>query len=350
MKIEKKVWGTAPCGKEIHKYIITNDSGAYVELSEVGAGIVSVVVPDREGHLSDVALGYKDVLSYFGDGPCMGKVPGRFANRIAKGHFTLDGKEYELPVNNGPNHLHGGPEGFQNQVWESREKDGGVEFLYYSQDGEMGYPGALKAVARYEWSEENELTLILTAESDAPTVVNLTNHAYFNLNGEGNGDILGHELLLNASEYLPTDDTLIPLGNSEDVAGTPMDFVNPKPIGRDINEDFPALKYGKGYDSCWVIDGSPEESVRFAAELYAPESGRVLQVYTTQPGVQVYTGNWLDGCPEGKCGRSYRDYEGVAIECQRFPDTPNKPDYPSAVLRPGESYREAIVFSFGVRK
>ena len=350
MKIEKKLWGTAPDGKEIHKYTITNASGAYVELSEIGAGIVSFAVPDRNGSLADVALGYKDPLSYFGDGPCAGKVPGRFANRIAGGRFSLDGTESVLPVNNGPNHRHGGPVGFQTRIGVSRATVGGGGFMYYSEDGEMGYPGALKAVVRYEWSDENELSLILTAETDAPTVVNLTNHAYFNLNGEGHGDILGHELLLNASEYLPTDDTLIPLGDSEPVAGTPMDFVTPKPLGRDIKADFPALKYGKGYDSCWVIDGSPEESVRFAAELYAPESGRVLQVYTTQPGVQVYTGNWLAGCPEGKCGRSYGDYEGVAIECQRFPDTPNKPDFPSAVLRPGETYHEAIIFSFGVRK
>ena len=350
MKIEKKVWGKAPCGKAIHKYTLTNSSGAYVELSETGAGIVAVAVPDREGRLADVVLGYKNPLSYFGDGPCAGKIPGRYANRIAKGRFELDGKEYELPVNNGPNHLHGGPEGFQNKVWESREHDGGVEFMYFSEDGEMGYPGNLKAVARYEWSENNELTLILTAESDAPTVLNLTSHAYFNLNGEGSGDILGHELMLNASEYLPTDESLIPLGDTGPVAGTPMDFVNPKPLGRDIKADFPAIRYGKGYDNCWVIDGSSEESVRFAAELYAPESGRVLHVYTTQPGVQVYTGNWLAGSPEGKCGRCYNDYEGVAIECQKFPDTPNEPDYPSAVLRPGENYQEAIIFSFGVRK
>ena len=347
MKIEKCVWGKTRCGKEICKYRITNGSGAYVELSEIGAGIVSAVVPDKDGKLGDVVLGYSDPLSYFGDGPCLGKVPGRFANRIAKGRFTLDGKEYELPVNNGPNHLHGGPEGFQNKVWESREKDGGGEFMYFSEDGEMGYPGNLKAVVRYEWSEDNELTLILTAETDAPTVVNLTNHAYFNLDGEGSGDIFGHFLMLNASEYLPTDETLIPLGDSEPVAGTPMDFVTAKPLGRDIKNDFPALKYGKGYDNCWIIDGSAEESVRFAAELYSPASGRILQVYTTQPGVQVYTGNWLSGCPEGKCGRSYEDYEGVAIECQKFPDSPNKPDYPSTVLRPGESYREAIIFSFG---
>ena len=346
MKTEKTLWGTSPCGKEIYRYRITNDSGAYVELSSVGAGIVSVMVPDRNGVLGDVALGYRDALSYFGDGPCMGKIPGRYANRIDKGHFTLDGKVYELPVNNGPNHLHGGPSGFQNQVWDSREKDGGVEFMYFSEDGEMGYPGNLKALVRYEWSEENELKLILTAETDAPTIVNLTNHAYFNLNGEGSGDVLSHELKLNASEYLPTDETLIPLGETAPVAGTPMDFVNAKPVGRDIREDFPALKYGKGYDSCWVIDGSAGETVRFAAELRSPESGRTLQVYTTQPGVQIYTGNWLEGCPEGKCGRSYHDYEGIAIECQRFPDTPNNPDYPSAVLRPGEVYHEAIIFAF----
>ncbi len=350
MNIEKSLWGKTGDGKEIYRFRLANSSGASVILSNIGAAIVSAYVPDREGRLEDVVLGYPDSGDYFGDGPCAGKVPGRYANRIAKGRFTLDGKEYVLPVNNGPNHLHGGPEGFQNQVWDYREKDGGLEFMYFSEDGEMGYPGAVKAVARYEWSDDNELTLILTAETDAPTIVNLTNHAYFNLNGQGKGNILSHELWLNASEYLPTDDTLIPLGPSESVAGTPMDFTVAKPLGRDINEDFPALKYGKGYDSCWVIDGSGEESVRLAAELYAPESGRTLQVYTTQPGVQVYTGNWLSGCPKGKDGSIYEDYDGVAVECQRFPDSPNEPDYPSAVVRPGTPYREAIIFSFGVRK
>lgn len=350
MDITKELWGRTSCGKEIFRYTLKNESGASVQLSSVGAGIVSAVVPDRDGVPGDVVLGYSDPMGYFADGPCAGKVPGRYANRIALGKFTLDGKEYTLPVNNGPNHLHGGPEGFQNRVWESRIENGGVEFLYYSEDGEMGYPGALKAVARYEWSENNELRLTLTAESDAPTIVNLTNHVYFNLNGEGNGDILGHELRLNASEYLPTDETLIPLGESVPVAGTPMDFVVAKPIGRDINEDFPALKYGKGYDNCWVIDGAEEGQLQSAAELYAPESGRVLEVLTTQPGVQVYTGNWLAGSPKGKCGRSYNDYEGVAIECQNYPDAPNKPDYPSPVLRPGEVYEQAIIFAFGIKQ
>lgn len=349
MNIEKELWGKSPCGKDIYRYTLKNSSGAYVQLSSVGAGIVAAVVPDRDGKLADVVLGYSSPFSYFDDGPCAGKIPGRYANRIAKGRFTLDGKEYTLPVNNGPNHLHGGPKGFQNQVWDSRIHEDGVEFMYYSEDGEMGYPGALKAVARYEWSEENELRLTLTAETDAPTVVNLTNHAYFNLNGEGSGSVLGHELKLNASEYLPTDDTLIPEGESEPVAGTPMDFVTAKPLGRDIKEDFPALKYGKGYDNCWVIDGAEPGQLQTAAELYAPESGRLLEVTTTQPGVQVYTGNWLAGCPEGKCGRSYNDYDGVAIECQHFPDSPNHPDYPSAVLRTGETFEEAIIFAFKVR-
>ena len=349
MELTKELWGKSACGKEIYLYTLKNVGGAYVQLSSIGAGLVSAVVPDKEGKLADVVLGYPDPMSYFGDGPCAGKIPGRYANRIALGKFTLDGKEYELPVNNGPNHLHGGPDGFQNKVWESRENDGGVEFLYYSEDGEMGYPGALKVVARYEWTEENELRLTLTAESDAPTVVNLTNHAYFNLNGEGNGNILGHTLRLNASEYLPTSDSLIPLGESAPVAGTPMDFVTEKMIGSEIKADFPALNYGKGYDNCWVIDGAEPGQIQEAAELYAPECGRVLNIYTTQPGVQVYTGNWLSGCPAGKNGHVYEDYEGVAIECQNFPDAPNKEEYPSAVLRPGEVYEQAIIFAFGIR-
>lgn len=349
MKLTKELWGKSTCGKEIYLYTLTNENGAYVQLSSIGAGIVSIVVPDKDGKLADVVLGYPEAASYFGDGPCAGKVPGRYANRIALGKFSLDGAEYTLPVNNGPNHLHGGPDGFQNKVWESRELDGAVEFLYYSEDGEMGYPGALKAVARYDWTEDNELRLTLTAEADAPTVLNLTNHAYFNLNGEGNGDILGHVLRLNASEYLPTSDSLIPAGESEPVAGTPMDFVTDKVIGAEIKADFPALNYGKGYDNCWVIDGYEPGQIQEAAELYSPESGRVLSVYTTQPGVQIYTGNWLSGCPAGKNGHVYEDYTGVAIECQNFPDAPNKPDYPSAVLRPGEVYEQAIIFAFGVK-
>ncbi len=347
--ITKKLWGKAEDGKEIYLYRLENESGASLSVSSVGAGIVSVCVPDRDGVLADVVLGYPEPLSYFADGPCAGKVPGRYANRIAKGRFTLDGKEYELPVNNGPNHLHGGPLGFQNQVWESREENGGVEFMYVAADGEMGYPGTLKAVARYEWSEDNEIRLTFTAQSDAPTVINLTNHAYFNLNGEGSGSVLNHELRLNASEWLPTDETLIPLGDSEPVAGTPMDFVVAKPLGRDIKADFPALKYGKGYDNCWVIDGGQEGQLQEAAELWSGESGRCLKVYTTQPGVQVYTGTWLSGCPAGKCGRSYEDYEGVALECQNFPDAPNKADYPSPVLRPGETYEQAVIFAFSVK-
>ena len=347
--IEQKLWGKTPDGKEIFLYTLTNCQGASVQVSSVGAGIVSVNVPDKNGVIADVVLGYPDPMSYFADGPCAGKIPGRYANRIAKGHFTLDGKEYELPINNGPNHLHGGPQGFQNQVWDSRIHEDGVEFLYFSEDGEMGYPADLKAVARYEWSEDNELRLTLTATCDAPTIVNLTNHAYFNLNGEGSGDILSHLLQLNASEYLPTDETLIPLGESAPVAGTPMDFVVEKPLGRDIKEDFPALKYGKGYDNCWVIDGAEKGQLQEAATLYSPESGRVLTVSTTQSGVQIYTGNWLSGCPVGKCGRSYNDYEGVAIECQNFPDAPNKEDYPSPVLRPGEVYQQAIIFAFSVK-
>ena len=332
--ISSEIWGKTPCGKDIIRYTLTNAKGASVQLSSMGAGIVSVKVPDRDGKLDDVVLGYSNPLDYFADGPCAGKIPGRFANRIAKGRFVLDGKEYELPVNNGPNHLHGGPEGFQNKVWESRVNDGAVEFLYVAEDGEMGYPGNLKAVARYEWSEENELRLTLTAECDAPTIINLTNHAYFNLDGEGSGSVLGHKLWLNAVQYLPTDESLVPLGDSEMVKGTPMDFSTEKTLGQDIKADFPALNYGKGYDNCYVIENWEEGQLQTAAVLSSEKSGRVLEVVTTQPGVQIYTGNWLAGCPMGKCGRSYEDYDGVAIECQHFPDSPNKEGYPSVTLRP----------------
>lgn len=348
MAINRRIWGRTPEGKPIYKYILTNASGASAVVSNLGAAVVAINVPDRDGRLGDVVLGYGKADSYFGDGPCAGKCPGRFANRIAKGRFTLDGKTYTLPVNNGPNHLHGGPEGFQNQVWESRRHRGGVEFKYVSADGEMGYPGNLVVVARYEWSEDNELRLTFSAKSDAPTVVNLTNHAYFNLNG--GGSVLQHFLQLNSTRYLPTDEGLIPTGEMAPVAGTPMDFRKGKTLGRDIKKDFPALNYAKGYDGCFLIDGYRKGQLQEAATLWSNRSGRVLKVFTTQPGLHVYTGNWLEGCPTGKRGRIYHDYHGVALECEHCPDSPNQPKFPTTVLRPGRVLHEAIIFAFSVQE
>lgn len=348
MAITKDIWAHKD-NSEVLRYTMTNESGASVVLSNIGAAILEINIPDRDGKLADVVLGYPDAESYYCDGPCCGKIPGRYANRIANGLIQIDGVSYKLPVNNGPNHLHGGPEGFQTKIWESRIDGNAVEFMYFSEDGEMGYPGNLKVVARYEWTEDNQLFLTMTAVSDKETVINLTNHAYFNLNGEGSGSILGHEMMLNCAEYLPTDKNQIPLGESEAVAGTPMDFVQFKTIGRDINKDFEALKIAKGYDHCWVIDGYTPGQLQDAAQLYAPESGRYVKISTTQPGIQVYTGNWLTGCPNGKNGHVYHDYEGVALECQHFPDSPNKPEYPSTALKAGETYSEAIIFAFGVR-
>ena len=330
-------------------YTLTNKSGASVVLSSVGAAIVAINVPNREGKLADVVIGYPKPESYFGDGPCSGKCPGRYANRIALGKFSLDGVEYTLPINNGPNHLHGGPEGFQNKDWESRQDGNAVEFMYFSADGEAGYPGNLKIVARYEWSDDNRLQLTFTAQTDKATVVNLTNHAYFNLDGEGSGTVLNHMLRLNASEFLPTTESLIPLGESVPVAGTPMDFVNAKPIGRDIKADFEPLRIAKGYDHCFVLDGWMEGQLVEAAELWSEKSGRSVKIYTTQPGIQIYTGNYLEGCPEGMDGHVYHDYDAVALECQHFPDSPNKPDYPSTVLRPGEVFEQAIIWQFGIK-
>ncbi len=326
---------------------LNNKSGAWVVLSSLGAGIVSVNVPDARGNVADVVLGYENPADFMADGPCAGKIPGRYANRIANGKFSLDKKEYTLPVNNGPNHLHGGPDGFQNKIWQVNSvTENSVEFSIKGDDGEAGYPGVIVVKARYTWSDDNELTLDLTAESDAPTVVNLTNHAYFNLSGHDSGTVLKHRLQLNASNYLPTDDTLIPEGGIAPVAGTPMDFTTERFIGERIKDDFPALRYGKGYDNCWVIDNYEEGNHQPVARLTDLESGRVLEVSTTQPGVQVYTGNWLDGCPVGKGGAVYHDYDGVAIECQGFPDAPNHDNFPSQVLRPGQTYRQKIAFRF----
>ena len=335
---------------DITLYTLTNASGASVTLSTLGAGIVSVMVPDKDGKLDDVVLGYANPADYIADGPCAGKTPGRYANRIAKGKFTVDGKEYQLAINNGPNALHGGPEGFMNQNWESEAEGNQVKFTYTAKDGEEGYPGELKATVIYTWNDKNELTIDLKAVCDKKTVVNLTNHAYFNLDGENAGSILDHELQLLASLYLPTDDTQIPTGEIAPVKGTPMDFTESKAIGKDINADFEALKIGKGYDHCWVLDDWHKHTLISAARLKSNKSGRVVEVFTTQPGAQVYTGNWLAGSPKNKSGRSYEDYEGVAIECQGMPDAPNHKNFPCQLLGPGEEYNQTIIYRFTTTK
>ncbi len=328
---------------------LVNASGAGVTLSSLGACTVSVNVPDRDGNLADVALGYKNIADYLYDGPCAGKIPGRYANRIARGRFSIDGKEYTLAINNGPNALHGGPEGFQNQIWNTEVDGDTVRFKLHSPDGDEGYPGNLDVVATYTWSEDNVLTLNLHAVTDAKTIVNLTNHCYWNLDGENAGTALNHEMRLAASMYLPTDDSLIPTGEILPVAGTPMDFTEMKTVGRDIKADFPALVYGKGYDSCWVVDDWKKGVMKTVAELYSPVSGRLLEVASTQPAAQVYTGNWLDGCPESKSGNAYHDYDGVAIECQGMPDAPNHDNFPCQELAPGEVYDETIKFAFKIK-
>ena len=343
MNVTKRV-ATSPKG-EIAIYKLTNASGASVEISALGAGIVSAIVPNAKGDMADVVLGYTDAADYFYDGPCAGKVPGRYANRIAKGQFTVGGKQYQLAINNGPNALHGGPEGFQNKIWDSKLEGDAVVLTLVSPDGDENYPGNMKVTVKYTWNDACELRADFEAVCDADTIVNLTNHAYFNLAGENAGSVLDHKLWLAAANYVPTDDTLIPTGEVAVVAGTPMDFTAPKALGADIKADFPALNYGKGYDNCWLVDGW-DKTLKCIARLTCEAAGRVLEVSTDQPAVQVYTGNWLAGSPISKSGRSYNDYDGVAIECQGVPDAPNKPQFPSQELKAGDTYKRTIVFAF----
>ena len=269
-----------------------------------------------------------------------GSICGRVANRIAGGSFELDGKSYQLAVNNGPNHLHGGPTGFQNRIWDSCLIPDGVRFTYVSKDGEEGYPGQLTVTSEYRWTERNKLRLTLKATTTKETIVNLTNHAYWNLRGADSGSALDHKLRINASKWLVTDENLTPTGEIAPVAGTPMDFRKLKTVGSRIRANFPALVYGKGYDNCWVLDGED------AVVLKESVSGRKLTVKTDQPGVQIYTGNWLVGSPVNHSGNRYLDYDGIAIEAQGFPDAPNHPNFPSQLLKPGDEYSRYIEFAF----
>jgi aldose 1-epimerase len=349
MEATQYIQGYSPKGEAIVSYKLTNNKGACVELCNIGATVTGICVPDRNGILKDVVPGYEDIMHYFRDPPYLGKTVGRYANRIARGVFALDGKEYQLAVNNGPNHLHGGPQSMCQQVWVSRieEGDDAVSFTYASPHGEENYPGNMQVTVTFRWSDNNVLTLELRAISDMPTIINLTSHTYFNLAGEGSGPVNDHLLQINADTYLPVDNTSIPLGAPAPVKGTPFDFREPKPIGRDIGMDNEQLRIGNGYDHCWCLPLS-DGTMQQAAFLQDPGTGRTVTIRTTQPGIQVYTGNWLDGNGNGKNGIPHKNRHAVALECQNYPDSPNHPEYPNCVLNPGELYLQKIEYDFGI--
>jgi aldose 1-epimerase len=337
-------------------YSLSNALGMRVRVLDFGCTIVSVEVPDRSGRLADVALGLAQSEAYRARHPYFGCVVGRFGNRIANGRFVLAGKTYELARNNSPGgkpcHLHGGIEGFDQKTWDAHfaRTDAGeeVSFQRVSSDGEEGFPGNLKVGVLYRLTESNALEIEYSATTDAPTLVNLTNHSYFNLRGEGNGDICSHELTLHASHFLPTDAGQIPTGELRPVAGTPFDFRSPHFIGERIDAADEQLAHGGGYDHNWVLDSAPGQ-LALAAEVYEPESGRLMRVLTTEPGVQLYTGNVLDGSFVGKSGRAYQRRTGLCLETQHFPDAPNQAGFPSTVLEPGEVYRSKTVYQFSTR-
>ena len=346
--IEQHVWGATSEEEAIILYTLRNGNGAEVQLTNYGAAVVAVKVPDREGRMADVVLGYKHPEGYFYDGAASGKSVGRVANRIAFGQMTVEGKEYRLEVNNGVNHLHGGTRNFANRVWESRVETNRVVMALTSEDGDQGYPGELHVEAVFDFDDDNALEITYLAKTDKTTPVNLTNHVYFNLAGEGSGSILDHELRLNSSKVLEMNDKQIPTGKRLDVSGTPQDFREFRSFRAGIASDFNHIRDFKGYDHPFPIDGWRPNILSEAGELRDPGSGRRVTVLTSQPSVMVYTGNWLaGGCPETKSGGRYNDYDGVALECQNYPDAVNRPDFPSPLLKPGELYCQKIVYRFG---
>lgn len=343
-------FGTLDDGTVVERWTVENGGLRLCALS-YGGIVQSLDVPDRLGRRVNVSLGFADLASYVADSPYFGALIGRYGNRIAKGQFTLDGKHHRLPVNDGPNSLHGGKKGFDKHVWhvEPFARDNGecgLTLTRTSPDGEQGYPGTLHVRVDYALTAQGDFRLDYEAVTDAPTVVNLTNHNYFNLAGEGSGDIYGHELTLVASRCTPVDKTLIPTGELADVAGTPLDFRRPKPIGRDLRRPHRQILYGLGYDLNYVLDKGSTRHPEHAATVVEPRSGRTMRVATTHPGVQFYSGNQLESSYAGTSGVVYRQGDGFAMETQHFPDSPNQPDFPSTVLRPGETYHHSTVYSF----
>lgn len=351
MAIQKQPFGTMPDGTDVSLYTLTNTNGMQVKITNYGGTITSILVPDKQGDISDVVLGFDNLDSYIKDSPFFGCIIGRYGNRLANGQFTLDGKTYTLAVNNGPNHLHGGKKGFDKRVWDAVEHpsdDGGVLELHYkSPDGEEGYPGNLEVIVSYTLTAENEIKIRYRASTDKKTPINLTNHTYFNLKDAGKSDILNHVVQLHADTFTPVNENMIPTGEVQSVKGTPMDFLEPKPIGQDIDQDYAQLQYGGGYDHNYVINGKAGD-LRLVARVTEPESGRVLETFSEEPGVQFYTGNNLDGTVTGKEGNVYKMRHGFCLETQHYPDSPNQPNFPSTILLPHDQYDTMTVYKFSV--
>ena len=353
--IEKKPFGKTDDGQAVDLYVLSNKHGMEASITNYGATLVGLKVPDRTGKIDDVVLGYDTLDGYVTGKAYFGATIGRYANRIAQGKFTLDGVTYTLSKNDGQNTLHGGVVGFNKHVWHAREvsnpEGASLELTYLSKDGEEGFPGNLSVVVTYTLpSDRNELKIDYRATTDKDTVLNLTNHAYFNLAGQGNGDILQHLITLHANQFTPVDETLIPTGELRDVKGTPFDFLQPAVIGARIDQDDQQLKFGKGYDESWVIarSGDPK-ALTSAAEAYDPRSGRVLEVLTTEPAIQFYSGNHLDYIANGKAGKTYDFRSAFCLETQHFPDSPNHPAFPTTELRPAESYHSTTILRFSAR-
>jgi aldose 1-epimerase len=350
-RVRREPFGHLPARPGVDMYTLTNANGMMVRVLTYGAILQAIRVPDRGGQLDDVVLGYDSLTGYVRDSPYFGAVIGRYGNRIAKGTFTLDGRVYRLATNNGPNHLHGGVVGFDKVVWQAepfqRDREGGVVLTHTSPDGDEGYPGTVVARVTYTLTDGNELIVDYQATTDRPTPVNLTQHTYFNLTG-GTRDVLGHELEISADRFTPVDATLIPTGALAPVAGTPFDFRTPTPLGAGIERADEQLRAGGGYDHNFVLN-RPGSGLFLAARVFEPTTGRTLEVRTTEPGLQFYSGNFLDGTISGKGGRVYRRRSGFCLETQHFPDSPNQAAFPSTILRPGEPYRSRTVYTFGVR-
>lgn len=352
-KISKQPFGSVD-GQPVEIYTLKNSQGAEAKIMTYGGIVQSLKMPDREGNFSDVVLGFDNVQDYVKDSPYFGALIGRYGNRIGDAKFTLEGKTYTLAPNNNGNTLHGGLKGFDKVIWTVEKADvtsNGPELklTYLSKDGEEGFPGNLNVTAVYTLTDDNELRLEYTATTDKPTVVNLTQHSYFNLRGQGNGDILGHIVYINADKTTPTDSELIPTGELASVDGTPFDFRKPTAIGARINDPNTVLQYGPGYDHNWVIN-KPLGKLGLAARVFEPTTGRVLEVLSTEPGLQFYAGNFLDGTLTGKDGKVYQRRTAFAMEPQHFPDSPNKPQFPTTELKPGQTYHNVIIYKFSVRK